>query len=227
MLALNWLSKLKHYCFNPLLVAGKQKIFCIGSNKTGTTTLFHGLSELGVRMGSQRIGESLIDNWDSEDFGPIIRYCRTAQGFQDVPFSLPGIYRTLYPVFPDASYILSVRDSEAWYDSLVNYHSRLWGDGIKPPTAEQLKRAEYIYKGRPWHVNRMVFNTPEDEPYKKDILIAAFEKHNKDVKEFFRDKPSGFLVLDVSRPGSYSDMCDFLGMKPVRDRFQVLNSRMP
>ena len=66
----------------------KEKIFCIGFNKTGTTTLLHTLKELGYKMGNQARGELLFFDWYNRNFNPIVKYCKTADAFQDIPFSL-------------------------------------------------------------------------------------------------------------------------------------------
>jgi 3-oxoacyl-[acyl-carrier-protein] synthase III len=58
---------------------GKQKIFCVGCNKTGTTSLEVALRELGYIMGDQATAELLtIQYWGKRDFRRIIRYCYTA-----------------------------------------------------------------------------------------------------------------------------------------------------
>ena len=50
------------------------KVFCIGLNKTGTTSLELALQELGYRMGNQPTAELLIEPWARRDFGPIIEF---------------------------------------------------------------------------------------------------------------------------------------------------------
>jgi hypothetical protein len=57
---------------------GKQKIFCIGINKTGTTSMAKALSELGISIGRQGPAELLIQDWARRDFRRLIRFCYTA-----------------------------------------------------------------------------------------------------------------------------------------------------
>src|SRR5207249_2275253 len=82
-------EKTKKEYVNPFLVKNKQKIFCIGRNKTGTQSLKKAMSDLGYITGNQRKAEKLIDYYKIRDFKPIIDFCKTAQFFQDVPFSWP------------------------------------------------------------------------------------------------------------------------------------------
>ena len=67
--------------------------------------------------------------------------------------------------------------------------------------------------------NRLVYNTPYDEPYKKDVLIAHYNFHNKLVKLYFRDRSDDLLVINISHPNAYLEMCKFIGVKPIRDSF--------
>src|SRR5690606_27053905 len=174
---------LKYQMLYPLRAAGKQKIFCIGRNKTGTTSLAAEFQELGFPVGRQRTAEELIDFYIRGDFKPIIEYCKSAQVFQDVPFSWPVTYRHLDEAFPNSRFILTIRDdSEEWYNSLTKFHSKIFGQG-NIPNSQQLKNAQYVYKGFMWKVNRAIYGTPEDDPYNKQILIQHYEDYNKEVRD--------------------------------------------
>ena len=83
------------------------KVFCVGRNKTGTTSLDVALRELGYLMGDQREAEWLIDAYAARDFKPIVEYCRSAEAFQDVPFSYPYTYVVLDQAFPESKFILT------------------------------------------------------------------------------------------------------------------------
>ena len=90
--------------------ARKNKVFVIGSNKTGTTSLGAALNNLGYQLGNQLEAEMLIDDWAKRDFRRIIKYCRTADAFQDIPFSLNFTFQAVDAAFPGSKFILSVRD---------------------------------------------------------------------------------------------------------------------
>lgn len=90
---------------------GKPKIFCVGRNKTGTTSLQHALLDLGISVGDQRAAEELAcRDYHRGEFAGIIAYCRTAQAFQDTPFSYPHTYRHVDAAYPGSRFILSIRD---------------------------------------------------------------------------------------------------------------------
>jgi len=201
-------------------VRGKTKYFCIGRNKTGTTSLQVAFKELGFIVGRQRPAEILCDKYYYRgEFGPIIEYCKTAQVFQDVPFSLPETYKHLDQAFPGSKFILSIRDSpEQWYQSVVRFQSKKFGRDGKLPTAEDLHNAVYVRKG--WLLNRLkLYGLTEDDPYNKEQMIAHYEKHNREVREYFAERPGDLLVINLAEPGSYGRFLDFIGAKSSRTEF--------
>jgi len=198
---------------------GKCKVFCIGKNKTGTTSVARAFRGLGLIVGNQYLAELLLHDWARRDFRRIIGYCYTAQAFQDVPFSLAGTFRALDQHFPGSKFILTVRDSpEQWYNSLTNYHAALFGHGHVPTLAD-LKAATYVYPGFAYEANRLTYDTPPDDPYNKEWLIAHYEAHNKAVVEHFGHRPEDLLVLNVAEPGAYDALCAFLGKPATGQEF--------
>lgn len=197
---------------NPLRVKGKQKVFCIGQNKTGTTSLKSAFEQLGYVVGNQRRAERLLDDYLQGKFEKIIRYCRSAEVFQDVPFSCPELFRHIDAAFPGSKFILTVRDSpETWYNSLVNFHTRLFGRGTIPDAASLLN-AKYVEQGWIYRFIVGVYGTSCDNPYDKEKMIAAYDAHNKSVIDYFRGRQDDLLVIDLSDRGSYRNFCDFLSI---------------
>ena len=119
----------------------KSKIFCIGQVKTGTTSFESSLKELGFRMGNQPSIELLLKDWGKRNFKPIIEYCRSADAFQDEPFSLPFTFQAPDQAYPKSKFILTIRDSaEQRYQSLTNFHSKLFGKD-RIPSRKDLENA--------------------------------------------------------------------------------------
>lgn len=196
------------------------KIFGVGNNKTGTTSLKRAMQDIGFRIGDQRTAERLATDWAKRDFKPIVDYCKTAEFFQDVPFSKPFTFVALDQAYPDSKFILTIRDNpEQWYNSLTKFHAKLWGKDGSVPTKEDLKVATYIYKGLPWEMNRYSYDTPENDPYNKDVLIQSYLDYNHQVADYFRHRPNDLLVLNISKPGAYIELCKFLGIKSDKKDF--------
>lgn len=205
---------------NSLKSNKKEKIFGIGYNKTGTTSLEKAMLQLGFRIGDQRSGELLNVDWAQRNFKPIIDHCKTAEFFQDVPFSKPFTFIALDQAFPNAKFILTIRDSpEQWYNSLTGFHSKLWGKDGKIPSKEDLQNAMYISKGWVWTMNRLSYTTPEDNPYQKDILIKSYVDYNNSVVEYFRHRQSDLLILNVAKAGAYRKLCEFIGKPTTFEEF--------
>jgi hypothetical protein len=206
------------------LVKGKTKYFCVGRNKTGTTSLKKAFENLGFIVGDQRKAEILYDRYYFKGvFEPIIEYCKTAQVFQDVPFSYPETYKYLDRAYPNSKFILTIRDNpEQWYNSVTKFHAKLFGKNGRIPTVEDLRNATYIYKGYPYNTIR-AHGTTEDDPYNKEIMINHYKKHNDDIIEYFKDRPEDLLVINIADNNSYQDFIDFLGVDSPYNSFPWKN----
>jgi hypothetical protein len=62
---------------------GRTKVFCVGRNKTGATSMAAAFADLGLVVGRQAWAERLAFDWARRDFRRLFRYCLTAQAFQD------------------------------------------------------------------------------------------------------------------------------------------------
>jgi len=198
----------------------QEKIFCIGFNKTGTTSIEKVLEDFNINIGNQRKAELLLDNWNERDFKAIENYVKSASAFQDIPFSLPYTFIALHQKFPNAKFILSIRDdADQWYNSIVNFHSKLWSNGTDVPTVYNLKNAEYCYKGYAYNYMKFVYNTPDDDLYNKEMLVQTYNNHINTVKDFFRSKSKKLIIINTSIKNDYFRLCDFLNEKPFYNGF--------
>ncbi|CAH8295388.1 hypothetical protein EV196_10867 [Mariniflexile fucanivorans] len=205
-----------------MFTINKNKIFCIGYNKTGTTSLEKVLMDFDFKMGKQEEAELLIKNYLEKDYKPIVKYCKKAEAFQDVPFSLPYLWIILKEHYPNAKFILTIRDPNKWYNSITKFHSNKFADGARVPEKNDLINATYRYKGFLWDYNRAVFNTPEDDIYNKELLLESYNKHNKEVMLYFKNDPN-FICIDVSKNSDYKQLCKFLKKESNNECFPHLN----
>jgi len=189
------------------------KVFCVGLNKTGTTSWTAAMADLGYVVGNERAAEILFDDWVEGNHSRIIKFCATGEVFQDVPFSLPGSFRVLDQAFPGSKFVLTVRDSaEQWYDSVTSFHAKIWSrTGRCPPSAMDLAEADYIYRGWPARFCREVFKTPTEAPYERSRLLEFYKGYNREVVEYFAERPERFLKVNVAKKGAFKKLCGFLG----------------
>ena len=171
------------------------------------------MKENGFKCGNQQEGELLINAYANESWNEIISFCHTAEFFQDLPFSAPKTAEVLLENFPDAKYILTIRGSaDEWYRSITKFHKIKFGENGNIPTKEDLMRAEYRYKGFAWDANRALYDSPENDPYKKQSLLDTYDNHIANVKEIFSGKQN-LLIIDISKPDAVGKLNVFLGIK--------------
>lgn len=221
--AVHTVAHLGRLALSAVKSVGRPKVFCIGRNKTGTTSIAKAFTELGLILGDQSLAERLVSDWAHRDFRRLFWYCHTAQAFQDVPFSLPFTFQALDQKFPGSKFILTMRDDpEQWVHSLINFYARQFGDG-RVPTLKVLQSASYVRLGWLYEANRLISVTPVDDPFNKEILIASYNAHNTAVQEYFRHRPGDLLVLNVANPEAYDDLCDFLEKPRIGKEFPWKN----
>lgn len=201
----------------------KTKIFCIGQNKTGTTSIQEVLRQLDYKVANQAIGEELVKEWGDRKFDNIIKLVKSADAFQDVPFSSNFTYIILDYVFPKSKFILTVRDDkDAWYNSLIRFHTKLLGKDSRP-TASDLKKYPYRYKGWIWDENRLKFGIDESTLYDYKIYTDHYESYNKTVKEYFRHRPKDLLVINLKDKDVMEKLYKFLDVPYSGEEIPHLN----
>jgi hypothetical protein len=199
------------------------KIFCIGANKTGTTSLETVLRNFGFKIGSQAAAELMIDEWAVRDFRNIIKYCRTARVFQDVPFSLDFTYQVMDHSFPNSKFILTVRDdADQWYESVIRFHSKIIGFD-RMPTVEDLQKFKYHHVGYLWRAQQYIYGIDESNLYDENIYKSNYLNHNRQVIEYFKFRPQDLLVLNVSDSSAMESLCEFLGIPHQGQQMPHLN----
>lgn len=197
----------------------KPKIFCIGQNKTGTTSLKKFFEDHGFKVGNQEKAELLIDQYIIRNWKPILKYCETADVFQDIPFSNDYLYILLDHYFPNSLFILSERDSpEQWYNSITKFHAKLFGNERNIPTKEDLMKGKYRYEGFIWKSFYEKYGEVEGDIYNKAHLMKVYTERNTAIKKYFQNK-NNLLVLNVSEHEAINKLSRFINIKPKYSEF--------
>ncbi len=221
------LKRSVRHVVNGIRSFNKQKVFCIGRNKTGTTSLTKALTEAGIPVGLQAPAERLFKDWCRRDYRRIIRYCRTARAFQDIPFNLPGMYAILDSHFPGSKFILTIRSSsDEWFESYIRFQKKVHGNGMLP-TVEMLKASTYGYPGFAYDTKKFLYKTTDDNIYDREKIVRTYELYNENVLDYFSRKPSDLLVINVAEPGAYRQFCEFLEIDCKRSDFPWENRTLP
>lgn len=164
------------------------KVFGIGLNKTGTSTL----GEAGRLMGLR------VATWDPALFRETIveqkrdRLQRTIGAndlFNDFPY--PLLYRELDADYPGARFVLTRRASpEAWLKSIKAHAMR----------ASPSSRTHEIVYGRR-------FPHGAEETY-----LNYYERHLREVREHFAGRDKDFLEICWEGEADWSRLATFLGV---------------
>lgn len=206
----------------------KPKVFCIGMNKTGTTTMLKTFKKLNFRTAPQIKQEQAIGDINFKaEHKKIKKFCWKYNFFQDLPFSQGNFYKTIDQIFPNSKYILTVRDSDKWFKSLCNFHLnyfRNMGFSFKNITEvkkEHVKKFDWIKEGYYYNYtknfwiseikdNQLTYNW--NLLYNKDHYISVYEKRNKEIQKYFQRKEKDLLIFNVSENKDILKILNFLNM---------------
>ena len=170
----------------------KQKVFVIGFQKTGTTSLELALESLGYRVYG---GDKNILKFDDDKTLKtyILNLLKSWDAVQDMPW--PLVYKQLYELYPDAKFILTIRNTDKWIKSVVQYFA-----SIRVP------------------LHREIYNVPCAEGY-EETYTSVYNIHNRDVQGFFKGKEN-FLVMQTEKNFNFKTLCSFLGIEsPPEENF--------
>lgn len=199
--------------------AFKGKIFCIGANKTGTSSMEYAIMSFGYIFGDFRRAEMLDAECYKGDFERLYRFSEAYDAFQDIPFSNGDYYKKLDQRFPNSKFILTIRDSgQEWFSSLTRFHTKNFSKNNLLPTEEDLKNSSYVYKGFALDFYKWYLGYPAIPLYDKEAYIHIYNERNQGIIEYFKDRPDQLLILNVKEDGAYHKLGKFLGFNIRKDK---------
>ena len=173
-----------------------RKVFAIGFYKTGTTTLYEALRVLGYRTvngdkpGSYPgadDGETLLRQIEAGDYR--LPTFDLFDAFTDNPYF--HLWREMHAQFPDAKFILTVRDEEPWIESCVRFY-----------------RNRRVRRMRAWMFGKHA--NPAASPASRQAWLDAYRAHNAAVRDHFSSRPDQFLEFDPTKMREWQPLCAFL-----------------
>lgn len=202
-----------------------------GMARTGTMSLKYALENLGYNQCFHMV--ELLKNPDrlkyikelekkgKTDFEALFK------GFQatvDNPMSL--YYRELLEQYPDAKVILTIREENAWYDSVFNTLYRVTPKGPKDIFrmikgtifSKDMRRLAPVFMNNDKILWNGFFKGKFDD---KTAAIKAYHKHNEAVQKFV---PSDQLLVMQIQEG-WQPICDFLGKEVPNQPFPNKNKQ--
>ena len=161
-------------------------IFGIGLSKTGTTSLFAALAELGFRSATYRHLRGLgLEEWFEGNFER--DYLAEYDAATDLP--LATFFPQLDARYSGSKFILTVRELDSWLKSAETHFTR-------PPATSfgrDVRLATYGITG-----------------YDELRFRHVYETHARNVGRHFRERPEQLLTMDLVGGEGWEALCPFL-----------------
>jgi hypothetical protein len=177
------------------------RLFGIGWHRTGTSSLTVALVLLGLDAHHWPVELIRQHGTTMRDYPSVLRH----YSLTDLP--VPLMYRELDAAFPNSKFILTTRETGAWLASVArqyefnDYHSLRNRLRALHPKRQHLRdvracrKAAYGIHG-----------------YDESLFRRRYERHNAEVRDYFRHRPGDLLELDLSRGDGWPELCGFLGV---------------
>jgi len=185
----------------------KIKVFSIGLSRTGTTSMTVALDRLGWKTYHALIHLAkypLLGETDKQA-RVVKRWAEAFDAFTDIPPST--VYRELAELYPDARFVLTTRDPDAWAKSMVSFAPKTLSKSVvEKPFFHTggLFRALY---GENWLENSF------------DDWRQIYIDYEQGVQQFFAGKPGRLLELNVTGGEGWQELAEFLGVESVSGSF--------
>ena len=169
-----------------------RKVFCLGFQKTGTSSLGLALEKLGYRVQGYYPFHDLARKegltWN-EIRDRALNLAKDADAAQDTPW--PLLYRELDTAVPGSRFILIIRDRDAWIKSAVK-----------------------DFGSHPNAIHNLIYGVPFPIGHEK-VWLDRYDRHNAEVQTYFADRPDDFISLHLDAGQvNWETVCEFLN-EPV------------
>lgn len=175
------------------------KVICVGLHKTGTTSLEVALKSVHYRVA----GHFGIDNAGIyRDALPMAaNILKEYDAAQDDPWYM--LYRELDHEFPNSKFILTTRNSQKWIKSCVEH-----------------------FGGQQNEVRKWFYGSGKDDPCGNEShWITAKDKHEAEVRDYFKNRGDDFLEMDITRGDNWAVLGPFLKINK-HGEFPHVNTRI-
>ncbi|MEL6530614.1 MAG: sulfotransferase family protein [Pseudomonadota bacterium] len=178
------------------------KVFCIGFQKTGTSSLRDALAQIGYRVCGV-FGRDVPLNELRDSF--VERGLKIAQEYdavEDMPW--PLMFRELDEAFPGSKFILTIRDTDRWYNSIANH-----------------------FGANPYHIQQLTYGEDAPAPVGHEARYReVYDAHNEAVRAYFADRPDDLLEFWIERGHGWDELGAFLGRDDIpKGKFVHTNSQ--
>jgi len=187
-------------------------IFVIGWHKTATTSISHALSLLGYPC-----WHFPFELYPSIASGqPDFDLLRPWKAAADLP--IPLISRELQRRFPEAYFLMTVRDEEAWLGSV----ERMFRIGNQPRPELGGRSFWDAESGRRFthQIHELAYGATR---FDRDRFLTRYRRHNDQVRRQFAGWEGAYLELDATDGLAWGPLCRWLGCREPKEPFPRLN----
>jgi len=177
------------------------RVFGVGMHKTGTTSLHHAFQALGLDSWHWNTNRQAWRLWSEVNaFG---RSSLLEQFYALCDNPIPMLYKKLDAAYPGSKFILTMLSDENWLNAiecLYDPKRNPYWDWDRQPFSNRIHCALY---GR--------------SDFDRGTMLARYHRHNREVVDYFRDRPNDLLVMkmnELDSQQSWARLCGFLG-KPI------------
>jgi len=202
----------------------KDKIFCIGFPKTGTTSLEKALEELGYNVcrGNYKNNHTnyLIGLFYNKDFDEIDKIISYYDVFADLPWGGTEFYKYLFKKYPKAKFIHSFRQPESWYKSLEKMITKL-DPNLKTAMNSFHKGGRYgavYYLEKEYEITQLYQN--------EEKIKSHYIKINNEIEHFFKNNSKTYLKIKITEGEGWSRICKFLNESIPNQNFPNENKSL-
>ena len=211
------------------------KIFGIGEPKTGTATLGVCFRTLFPhdKCASWVPAFSLFWNGNEIDFDKLFEKSQKYRCFNDFPWSHSDLYKKFDKAYPNSRFILTIRESEKWFDSFRRWYTN--PSGTEDILWRLKKRHSVGVLSHPLSKEKVIENFENilQDHYKikevgrislfKSEFINAYENRNAEIIEYFEERPNDLLIVNWENGDGWKELCDFLDVPIPNKRFPHIN----
>jgi hypothetical protein len=177
----------------------RPKVFCIGFQKTGTTSLYAALSMLGYRTASVIGRDWSAERLAAEGAQLCVDTARDYDAVQDMPW--PIFFRELDAAFPGSKFILTMRNPERWFSSIEEHFGENAGE-----------------------MQAFIYGRDAAAPAgNRARYIDVYMEHAAAVRRHFARRPRDLLIMDLEAGDAWQELCGFLGETAPDTPFPVKN----
>ena len=177
----------------PVDDTARAKVFCIGFQKTGTSSLREALMQLGYRVTGVFGRDTPLDELRETFVQTGLRIAGDFDAVEDMPW--PLMFRELDKAFPGSKFILTLRDTDKWYGSIAGH-----------------------FGANPYHIQQLTYGEEFPAPVGHEQRYReVFEAHNAAVREYFSGRPEDLLEFSLERGDGWAELCSFLDIVDVPD----------